>query len=299
MSVEVLESGEISPTQGDDSPAPKNRKTSDQESDNRTFTEKTTTEKATLFDSTVRRFISRPDIKAIRALSEEEEVEQFHSSWIDNLEAEKKRWAEEKVALKQKIQDTASQRDSVARTQKLIIEEWKTSKAGRMFAANMGMESVEIATREAVAKLRDAVAKLREALKKIHPSADWERVEEEYNAAINAELQVDDNVDIGDVSAEDIPLIEGVPSTVEAPIVSREEAYKEDLRERQNSSDHTSSESDDEEDDGELDVPETSDSDTSSSSAIPGQTFGPRIIERPFRRRPRIVGATSMSRWQP
>lgn len=61
-----------------------------------------------------------------------------------------------------------------------------------MFANDMGLEAAEVATRETVTKLR-------EALRKIHPSADWERVEAEYNVVVNAELKVDDSMDIGDL----------------------------------------------------------------------------------------------------
>ncbi|KMS99532.1 hypothetical protein BVRB_1g023030 [Beta vulgaris subsp. vulgaris] len=224
-SAEVLEAGEISSSRGDDSVAPKKRKTLDPKADVRALTEKTTIEKAALFDSVVKRFISRSNIKAIRALFEEEEVEQLHSSWID----------------------------------KLIIEEWKNSKEGKNFAVDMGLEAAEVATQEPVAKLR-------EDFKKIYPSAKWETVEAEYNAVVNAKLQVDDDVDIGDRLAEDVLLIEGVPSTVEAPVASGEESHEGDSGERQNSSNHDSSESD-EDDDDEEDFPETSDSKTSSSSA--------------------------------
>ncbi|XP_057247779.1 uncharacterized protein LOC130589995 [Beta vulgaris subsp. vulgaris] len=41
-------------------------------------------ERRSFNDSVVKRFISRPDIKTIRELFEEEEVEQLHSSWIDH-----------------------------------------------------------------------------------------------------------------------------------------------------------------------------------------------------------------------
>lgn len=79
----------------------------------------------------------------------------------------------------EKLYDAISQRNSITRTQKLIIQEWKDSKASIMFAADMGLEEAEVATRETVTKIR-------EALRKVHPSADWERVEADYNAVVNA-----------------------------------------------------------------------------------------------------------------
>ena len=82
-SVEVTETEDVSPTRVEDSPVAKKRKTSEPETDTRDFTQKTTLEKAALFYSVVKRFISKPDLKVIRGLSEEEEVEQLHSSWID------------------------------------------------------------------------------------------------------------------------------------------------------------------------------------------------------------------------
>lgn len=81
--IELREVGEISPSRGEDSPASKKRKTSDLEPDGPPFMEKTSVEKAALFDLVVKHVITRTDIKAIRGLSEEEEVELLHSSWID------------------------------------------------------------------------------------------------------------------------------------------------------------------------------------------------------------------------
>ena len=40
-------------------------------------------EKASRFDSAVKRFLTMADIEVIRDLIEEEEVEVLHSSWID------------------------------------------------------------------------------------------------------------------------------------------------------------------------------------------------------------------------
>ena len=82
-SIELREVGVISPSRGEDSPAPKKRKTSDPEPDGPPFMEKTSIEKAALFDSVVKRFITRTDIKVIHGLSEEDEVDLLHSSWID------------------------------------------------------------------------------------------------------------------------------------------------------------------------------------------------------------------------
>ena len=61
------------------------------------------------------------------------------------FEEEKKLWAKEKVALEKKVRDSTSQRDSVLRNRDLVIEEWKTSKAGLEFAADMGLEASEVA----------------------------------------------------------------------------------------------------------------------------------------------------------
>ncbi|KMT05611.1 hypothetical protein BVRB_7g167520 [Beta vulgaris subsp. vulgaris] len=247
-SVKVSETGDISPTRVDDSPVPKKRKTSEPKPDTRDFTEKTTLEKGALFYSVVKRFISKPDIRVIRELSEEKEVEKLHSSWIDaqtdlatewgeeierlnkSLEEEKKRWAEEKAALEQKVRDSVSQRDNVLRSRDLIIEEWKGSKTGRNFAANMGLEAAEVAARE---------------------------VEAEYNAAVdaefhagndsNAEFQVDDAINIGDLLGGDAPQIEEGPLAAEAPDARGGEAHEENSGVREDSSDVSSSESDDEE----------------------------------------------------
>ncbi|XP_048492600.2 uncharacterized protein LOC125493366 [Beta vulgaris subsp. vulgaris] len=132
------------------------------------------------------------------AVERGEEIERL----IKGFEEEKKLWAKEKAALEQKVQDSTSQRDSVLRNRDLIIEEWKTSNAGLEFAANIGLEASEVAAREVVARLQ-------EAFKKVYPQADWQAVEAEYNAAVDAtfhegndydpELQVDDAIDIGDL----------------------------------------------------------------------------------------------------
>ena len=53
------------------------------EADTRDFTQKTTLEKALLFDSVVKQFITKPDLGVIRGFTAKEEVEQLHSSWID------------------------------------------------------------------------------------------------------------------------------------------------------------------------------------------------------------------------
>ena len=82
-SAEVSEIGDVPLTREEDSPAPKKRKASEPEADTRNFTEKSTLEKASLFDSLAKQFISRADLKLIRGLPEEEEVEQLHSSLID------------------------------------------------------------------------------------------------------------------------------------------------------------------------------------------------------------------------
>ena len=189
-----------------------------------------------------------------------EEIERFNKS----LEVEKKRWAEEKATLEQKVRDSVSQWDSVLRTRDLIIEEWKGSKAGRDFAADMGLEASEVAAREVVGKLR-------EAFKMVHPLADWEAVKAEYNAAVDAEfhacndsdseLRMDDAIDIGDLLGGDVPRIEEGPMAVEAPDVRGAEAHEENLGMRDDSSDTSLFESDNEEG-----VSETSDSDTSSNS---------------------------------
>ena len=77
------------------------------------------------------------------------------------------------------------------------------------------------------------MTKFREALRKVYPSVDWERIKAEYNTAVNAELKVDDALDIEDLLGEDIPLIEGVHSAAERPTFRGGEAVlEEDPRER-------------------------------------------------------------------
>lgn len=81
------------------------------------------------------------------------------------LEAEKKKMANEKAALYKKLKDAVSQRDCVALTGALIIQEWKDPPEGKDFAADMGLLGSEVATQEKLSKLR-------EALGKVYPSAD-------------------------------------------------------------------------------------------------------------------------------
>ena len=82
-SVEVTETGDVSLTRVEEFPVSKKRKASEPEAVTRDFTQKTTIEKVDLFDSVVKRFISKLEPKVIQELTEEEEVEQLHSSWID------------------------------------------------------------------------------------------------------------------------------------------------------------------------------------------------------------------------
>ncbi|KMT07957.1 hypothetical protein BVRB_6g144910 [Beta vulgaris subsp. vulgaris] len=159
-SVEVKEAEDVSLTRVEEFLILKKRKASEPETDTQVFTQKTTLEKADLFDSVVKRFISKPDLKVIRGLTEEEEVEHLHSSWID------------------------------------------TSKAGLEFAADMGLEASEVATREVMERLHDA-------FRRVYPQVVWSPVEAKYNVSIDATfhkggdsdpaLEVDDAIDIDDI----------------------------------------------------------------------------------------------------
>ena len=82
-STETREAGEIPPPRGEASPTPKKRKTLEPESAVFPFTKPSSIEEAALFDSEVKRFLTMTDIEASRDLTEEEEVELLHSTWID------------------------------------------------------------------------------------------------------------------------------------------------------------------------------------------------------------------------
>ncbi|KMS99663.1 hypothetical protein BVRB_1g021840 [Beta vulgaris subsp. vulgaris] len=93
----------------------------------------------------------------------------------------------------------------------------------------MGLEAAEVATREAVGRLR-------EAFKKVYPHANWQVVEAEYDAVVNAkllegndpgpELQVDDAIDIVDLLGGDIPRIED-PSAAWTSLARGDEVHEE------------------------------------------------------------------------
>lgn len=59
----------------------------------------------------------------------------------EKLEGGEGALAKEKATLEQRIRDQVSQRDSVLCNRNQIIEEWKTSKAGMEFAADMSLEA--------------------------------------------------------------------------------------------------------------------------------------------------------------
>lgn len=77
------EAREESPPREEDSSVRKKRKTTDSEPASKPFTELPGMEKARRFDLAVKRFLTKADIEVCGALSEEEEVEALHSSWID------------------------------------------------------------------------------------------------------------------------------------------------------------------------------------------------------------------------
>ena len=151
----------------------------------------------------------------------------------------------------QKLQDVISQRNSVKRTKELIIKEWKHAKEGKDFPADMGMVGAEVATRETLGKLREALAK-------VHPSADWSKVEAEYKLSVNAELEVDDALDIESILAEEVSNAGG-----------GEVSGDEDPGEQNDSSTPASfgSEDDEERDEEDEEASDTSSSGSSSSSA--------------------------------
>ncbi|KMS97506.1 hypothetical protein BVRB_5g126390 [Beta vulgaris subsp. vulgaris] len=82
--VEIRGMEDVSLVREEEFPLSKKRKAVESEDDTRDFTQKSTLEKAFLFDSVVKRFISKADLKLIRNLTEEEEVEQLHLSYIDH-----------------------------------------------------------------------------------------------------------------------------------------------------------------------------------------------------------------------
>ncbi|XP_010693339.1 uncharacterized protein LOC104906300 [Beta vulgaris subsp. vulgaris] len=123
-----------------------------------------------------------------------------------SLEDEKAVWASEKAAFENRIKDLTSQRDSVQRKRDEIIEEWKTSKSGLEFAANMGLKASEVAAREAVDRLQNS-------FRKVYPQANWSPIEAEYNISVDAAfhegneaspvLEVDDAIDVAEILGED------------------------------------------------------------------------------------------------
>ncbi|KMT13310.1 hypothetical protein BVRB_4g084520 [Beta vulgaris subsp. vulgaris] len=182
---------EDSLAQGEVLPLAKKRKAVETEVDLRDFTQKSTLEKANLFDSLAKRLVSRPDLTLIRGLSEEEEhlicmtvMSHRHTAGFrklreglkektrlceeqakeiealsKKLEDEKVAWDDEKAALENRIKDLTSQRNSIQCKRDEIIEEWKTSKFGLEFAADMGLEASEVAAREAVDRLQAALGR--------------------------------------------------------------------------------------------------------------------------------------------
>ncbi|KMT06073.1 hypothetical protein BVRB_7g163950 [Beta vulgaris subsp. vulgaris] len=241
-------------------PFSKKRKASEPEADTRDFTQKSTLEKAALFDSVIKRFISKPNLKVVRDLTEEEAVEQLHSSWIDHsirmaimshrhtagfrkLRPGLKKQTEPAVERGKEIEGiNKGFEEDVLRNRDEIIEEWKTSKAGLEFAADMGLEASEVAAQEAVERFQDAFSR-------VYPQADWSSVEVEYNASINAAfheggdsdpaLEVDDAIDIGDILGEELQQVED-PLASGAPTVQGEEAHEESSNDRADSSDSSS-----------------------------------------------------------
>lgn len=115
----------------------------------------------------------------------------------------------------------------------------------------MGLLGAEVATRKIMVRLR-------EALGKVHPSVDCSKVEAEYNSMVDAELEVDDALDIEGLLDEEVPNAGG-----------EEVAGDDDPREQHNSSSPASSNSEDDEQEAEEaeEASNTSRSGSLSSSA--------------------------------
>ncbi|KMS98320.1 hypothetical protein BVRB_4g093870 [Beta vulgaris subsp. vulgaris] len=203
--------------------------------------------------------------KLREGLKEKTKLAEEHAKEIKvlskSLEDEKAVWASEKAALENRIKDLTSQRDSVQRKRDEIIEEWRTSKAGLEFAADMGLEASEVAALKAVDRLQTA-------FRKVYPQASWSPIEAEYNISVDAAfhegneagpvLEVDDAIDVAEILGEE-PQQATDPQASAEPVV-QEEAVPESSND-QAASNEDSSDSEDVEA-----VSETSESDSSSSS---------------------------------